>query len=361
MVPLTMLLANIEQIAELLAEYKAEEAPAPVPLTPSRLPLLERNVNINAAQQPRQHPADVYLDTEEVGGHVDQENLTPEDDSTSLSSYTPSSADLTNPFRKLTKAENRQAKKAKKSTKSTTKALRNQSRHLASITLADVDHVATILHGDTANDDARSAHPLATDRTIEDVINRNLAFVGSIQAHKAYLFKSVSVGRKEHKERKRQKKRESKGEQTEDSIEMDEVVSAILIKLGVSPAIAAASLGNSSPALAVVTRNTPGGFGRKRTNSAASPAGTNKNAVAIAAKLRQAVKIDLEKHENEIHARYVRAGGFWRYVGKAVFERMTDIARDMDVSTGERWEKKFAREERAVVENENVNGEDIAA
>lgn len=333
----------------------------PIALTPSRTPLLERNVNSNAVSLPRQRPADLHIDADEIDEDVDQENFTPEDDSTSLSSYTPSSADFTTPSKKLTKAETRAAKKAKKSSKSTNKALRNQSRHLASITLADVDRVASILHGDTAEHDARSAHPLASDRTIEDVINRNLAFVSSIQAHKAYLFKSVAAGRKEHKDRKRQKKKEVNGEQTEDSIEMDEVVTAIMIKLGVSPAIAAASLSNSSPALGVATRNTPGGIGRKRANSVASPAGTNKSAVAIAVKLRQAIKVDLEKHENEIHARYVRAGGFWRYVGKAVFDRMTDIARDMDVSTGERWEKKLARQECVAKGADNAEEDDIVA
>lgn len=349
--------ANVSQIAELLAEYKAEEAPAPIALPPSRTPLLERNVNINATQYPRQGRRELQIDPRDIDEQLDQENVNLEDDSTSLSSYAPSSADFATPLRKPTKAENRAAKKAKKSSKSTTKALRNQSRNLASITSADIELVANVLHGEPDIDDPRSAHPLASDRTIEDVIHRNLNFVSNIQAHKAYLFKSVAAGRKEHKERKRQKKRESHGEQTEDSIEMDEVVTAIMIRLDVSPTIAAASLGNSSPALGVATRNTPGGIGRKRANSIASPAGSNKSAVAIATKLRQAIRSDLEKHENEVHARYVRAGGFWRYVGKAVFERMTDIARDMDVSTGERWEKKLARQDRTSVNEQIVNGE----
>jgi len=245
-----------------------------------------------------------------------------------------------------------------------------------------VTKVSEILHGDDSQTGSSTqeglAHPLATDRTIEDVIARNLNFVKNIQAHKHYLFKSVATGRKENKERKRLKKRESKGETSEDTVEMDEVVSAIMMKLGISPTIVFATSG--SPTLtnhsinntsSSGSSNSNGGGmtlrsgnpvnnnnnGRKRAPSfplSSSPAltnsnkagGTNKAVLTIATKLRTAIKTDLEKHENEVHMRYVRAGGFWRYVGKSVFERMTDIARELDVSSGERWEKKWAREGR---------------
>ena len=80
--------------------------------------------------------------------------------------------------------------------------------------------------------------------------------------------------------------------------------------------------------------------------------GASRASTAVAVKLRNAIKVDLEKHENEVHMRYVRAGGFWRYVGKTVFERMTDIARELDVSTGEKWDKRRAREEKVVAKND---------
>ena len=359
------------QIAELVAEYKELESPLPED-TPSRIPLLERNVNLNAVRQPRQEQIDhgygegAFEDLD-LEGNDDQENINDADDSTSLSSYAPSSTDtLSTPTRKPTKAEIRNQKKAKKSTKSQNKALKNQSRHLASVTLADVEYVAEVLHGEEKDATLDGgAHPLATDTAIQDVIDRNLNFVKNIQAHKQYLFRTVANGRRENKEKKRLKKREGKGETMEETVEMDEVVSAIMIKLGISPAVVSASVSGSGSPSAVCTplrgNNSLTCSNRKRASSSLSitpspspssangrggAGGASRPALAIASKLRTAIKTDLDKHENEVHARYVRAGGFWRYVGKTVFERMTDVARDLDVSTGERWEKKRAREER---------------
>lgn len=251
-----------------------------------------------------------------------------------------------------------------KSIKSQNKALKSQSKVSAGITHTDVNNVAVVLHGeDHDRGFDGSAHPLASDKTIEDVINRNLNFVKSIQVHKQYLFKSVATGRRVIKERKRLKKRESRGEIVEDAIELDEVVSVVMLKLGLSPAVVNASL-NSTPIahLSSITST------RKRANSSVSspsyfpeskgsPA-ASRSSVAIAVKLRRAIKVDLEKHENEVHMRYVRAGGFWRYVGKTVFDRMTDIARELDVGTGEKWEKRRAREEKLAVKNDELAAAD---
>lgn len=365
--------ARHREIAGLVAEYKSLESPEPE--TPSRTPLLERNVNIAGAPRLERnaiqnHRAGVYEDPFEIraDGEIDGDEV--EDDSTSLSSYTPSSTGtFATPTKKPTKAEVRAQKKAKKSAKSQTKALKNQNRNLALITTADVKRVAQVLHGDEADiiHDG-SAHPLVTDRTIEDVINRNLNFVKNIQVHKQYLFRSVAAGRKENKERKRLKKRESQGETLEDRVEMEEVVSAIMIQLGVSACIVSASSGsgtNSGSMSAPFRTNSAIAPGRKRASSAltVSPspsAFSNKPVMAIAAKLRAAIKTDLEKHENEVHARYVRAGGFWRYVGKTVFERMTEIAAELDVGSGERWEKKRAREGRTRNGSDDAEAEGVA-
>lgn len=362
------------QIAELVAEHKELES---LPQeTPTKAPLSERNVNLNAVGQLRFrretlqcHPENVCFDN--------QENFQFEHDdgSASTSSYTPSSADAFSiPVGKPTKAEVRAQKKAKKSAKSQSKALKNQNKHFASITLTDVDNIAQILHGEEKDTTLNgAAHPLATDKTIEDVITRNLNFVKNIRAHKEYLFRSVATGRKEAKERKRLKKKEGTGESTEDAVEMDEVVSAIMIKLGISPKVVLASVStpcNTSNSTPLRSTNNTFSSGRKRAAptynvTPVSPCtrdnnGTTRSAVLIATKLRNAIKVDLEKHENEAHARYVRAGGFWRYVGKTVFERMTDIARDLDVSSGEKWEKKWAREGRVCASSENLAPQDTS-
>jgi len=184
--------------------------------------------------------------------------------------------------------------------------------------------------------------------------------------HKQYLFRSVAAGRKENKERKRLKKRESKGETMEDTVETEEVVSAIMIQLGVSACVVSASSGSGNSSLGAPFRTnnaiTPG---RKRASSALaiSPSPSafgNKTVMAVVTKLRAAIKTDLEKHENEVHARYVRAGGFWRYVGKTVFERMTEIAAELDVGSGERWEKKRAREGRTRSGSDDAAAEGFA-
>lgn len=365
-------IADNVQIAELVSDYKELESAA-IQETPTRLPLLERNVNINAARQPNlERPIPLALDLEVA---ADQEDLIEdEDDSTSLSSYTPSSTTTFNtPKRKLTKAESRVQKKERKLVRSQNKALKNQSRASNVITHADVEKIAIILHGE--NHDStfdETAHPLVSDKTIEDVINRNLNFVKSIQAHKQYLFKSVAAGRKVSKERKRQKKRESRGEAGEEAEELEEVISAVMLKLGLSFAVVSASVGIVSTAYTSSSRGQSSGATatRKRANSSLSSpscfsqnksgSGVSRASMAIAVKLRNAIKIDLEKHENEVHMRYVRAGGFWRYVGKTVFERMTDIARELDVSTGEKWDKRRAREEKLVVkDDEGAAPEDV--
>lgn len=364
------------QIAELLAEYR--ESASAYQQTPTRAPLSERNVNINTVGQNRYGKDNNKTIRDESkllkmsdASYLEDSGDEDEDESASVSSYAPSSNDtFSTPVRKPTKADVRAHKKARKVAKSQTKALKNQGKHLASVTLADVEEVARVLHGD--RHDAifnGDAHPLATDKTIEDVINRNLSFVKNIQAHKQYLFKSIATGRKEVKERKRLKNRESKGETLEDTVEIDEIISAIMIRLGISPTTASASMmatASASQSIPLRTITNGSTSGRKRTNSHYSKTpsstpikgsiGIERSTLAIANKLRNAIKIDLEKHENEVHARYVRAGGFWRYVGKSVFERMTDIARDLDVSTGEKWNKKRVREDTS---SENTTQEEI--
>lgn len=340
--------------------------------TPTRpMPLADRPVNVQNRNQ-QQHLTPTRTADEDEGSEYDQ-NDTIEDDSSSLvSSCLSTTTSDTTPARKPTKAELRAQKKAKKSHKSQTKALKNQGRGLllATVTLTDIDRVAKILHGEQAPGyEPNSAHPLATDTTIEDVINRNLGFVKHIESHKAYLFKSIAQGRKETKERKRLKRKEHKGEY--EDIQTEEVVTAVLVKLGISLGTTSSSGGgggcsSSSSSVSSINTNGGGGRNRKRANSVASTNITalvsspfnkndgsmtttpkpksNKSKTAIVTKLRDLIKDDLEKHENEVRGTYVRAGGFWRYVGKTVFERMTEIARTIDVESGERWDKKMKRE-----------------
>src|SRR6202008_4265053 len=65
--------------------------------------------------------------------------------------------------------------------------------------------------------------------------------------------------------------------------------------------------------------------------------GANKSVggvTSVVTTLKALVKDDLEKFDNEQRETCIRAGGFWRYVGRPVFERMTQIARELDWKTG---------------------------
>lgn len=364
----------------MLVEYRAQ-ASILTPETPTRRGPLIELTNVSAQ---RNRSEDLAPDCDkgnnkDLGSTDDGSDC---EDATSVSSYAPSSIVTTDQYahgatgscKKISKADIRAQKRAKKSAKSMGKALKNQNRNLVSVTSAEITEVARILHGDEhdATSDG-SAHPLATDKTIEDVITRNLSFVKHIEVHKAYLFKSIAMGRKETKERKRLKKRESRGDYAGDEVvEMDEVVSAIMIKLGVCPAVVAATAKPASTNSPSTPFKPTASSGRKRPGSRPLSLGTtgaipvgkaigvgnSRTLVVIATKLRAAIKTDLEKHENEVHMRYVRAGGFWRYVGKAVFERMTEFARKTDLATGESWEKKRAREGRMSSSGDVVDGDD---
>lgn len=255
---------------------------------------------------------------------------------------------------KLTKAESRAMKKAAKAAKSQSKAFKNQAKHAISVRSEDVEFVATVLHGDknAATAAAAANHPLATDKNIEEVIARNMGFMSNIQAHKHTLLQSITQRRKADREQQRRrsaaaaistnnchnsnfkKLRCSAGGGHDDFDGLDEeteyLLAAVLTKLGVDAARIKTGGGGASSAAR------RGGNNKNWGSSAAGSGGANVNAnlSAIVANLKTLVKDDLERHENELRETCIRAGGFWRWVGKPVFDRMTQIARELDWKTG---------------------------
>jgi hypothetical protein len=252
----------------------------------------------------------------------DQEN----DDTETVTDATTSNSDTTAPP-KLTKAETRALKKAAKVAKSQNKAFKNQAKHTISVRTEDVETVNKVLHGDT---DQVATHPLASDKTIEEVMQRNMGYMSNIADHKRQMMSSIAQKRRSERERRRsvqhnKKRRFSSVGDADDTVEEDEeteqLLAAALTNLGIAPAHAggAASGGQSNV---------------KKCVGKSPAAGTSSAQASIVANLRTLVKDDLERHENEQRETCIRAGGFWRYVGRPVFERMTKIAEELDWKTG---------------------------
>lgn len=225
------------------------------------------------------------------------------------------STDNENQYETPSKAEQRAYKKAIKHEKSLKKSAKNSERHILSIRQSDIDAVTTALHGNQSDTSTGTGHPLATDQDLEDVIERNRRFVANIQEHKVYLRRSVRTARHATNSRRSSRKKGKTPDAEESSVEdeAEEVVNGALRDLGIQVSVTA-SKGSES-----------------RDSFAAMPPA---RIAAVAVKLRTAIREDLEKHENEQRSTCIRAGGFWRYVGRPVFDRMTEVARCIDWRTG---------------------------
>ncbi|ETI21424.1 hypothetical protein G647_07771 [Cladophialophora carrionii CBS 160.54] len=337
------------RIAELLAEYKIATGTGPIS-TRTRTRLEELPVNVPYAQQEvRQFDL--------LDGELDDEG---NDDAQTVTDTTASTADdseraLTAPA-KMTKAEVRAMKKASKAAKSQSKAAKNQQRHVINVRAEDVSFVAKVLHGDAANAQgpASATHPLATDKTIEEVIARNMGFLSSIDEHKKALLSSIAQRRRSDRDRcksasatssggsKKRRFSERVNDENPADEEMDDLLVAVLGRLGVD-AEHARSCGTS---LAVPVVN--GGAARKDGAVADKDVVCRPHQVtSIIANLKGLVRDDLERFENEQRETCVRAGGFWRYVGRPVFERMTQIAKELDWKTGMKLKEINGHRERA--------------
>ncbi|KAH0848474.1 hypothetical protein FOPE_02557 [Fonsecaea pedrosoi] len=344
---LTFVLCCTIKIAELLAEYRIANGRD---TAKPRTLLEDLPVNVPLIQQAIQQ-LDVGNDDFEVGEETDQD-----DEAETVTDTTTSTADENDqqhmPPTRLTKAEARALKKAAKTAKSQSKAAKNQQKHVIGVRTADVSFVAEVLHGNNAGArpgaQPRATHPLASDKTIEEVIARNMGFMSSIQEHKKTLLSSIAQRRKSERERRKssiagisyhgvggKKRRFSEGLHDCDAEddEMEDLLVAVLVKLGIdggharSTSCTANTAGPTTNSVGVKKNGVGGGINK-------APASSPQQTSSIVAALKALVKDDLERFENEQRETCVRAGGFWRYVGRPVFERMTKIAREVDWKTG---------------------------
>ncbi|KIW20989.1 hypothetical protein PV08_01568 [Exophiala spinifera] len=322
-------------ITELVVAYRQAVGEDPTGLAAE----IERLSLENAAEQPHFHRfADIAWEDDEEGANQEDDASTnegAEEERPSLNEPEPGNASETvaststagdnegYPQRKQNKAEVRAAKKAFKAERSWAKAAKNQRRQSVPVRSEDIEAVERVLHGEHAAE-AAASHPLATDKTVEDVINRNRSFVASIEAHKKQLLFSIARKRRTGRERQRSsgncvKGKRRKSELSEEKeADMDDLVTAVLANLGIDPA----HIGHCGP-----------GSGPKKGNKGAG-GDTGASAAAIIANLKKEIKEDLRTFEHEQREVCIRAGGFWRYVGSKVFERMTKIAQEVDWKTG---------------------------
>lgn len=242
---------------------------------------------------------------------------------------------------KLTKAEKRALKRAAKAAKSQSKAAKNQAKYTISVKTEDVELVNTVLHGDVTP--TTETHPLAQDKSIEEVIKRNMGFVSSIEEHKKQLMASIALRRKNDRERRNatlavadNKKRRfsalshsSYNDEDDEDDETETLLTAVLTKLGIDREHVKSGGGSAN-----VKKNIGKSPSMSGTPSASCTGSRSANRQAIVGNLKTLVKDDLEKFENDHRETCIRAGGFWRYVKKPVFERMTKIAEEVDWKTG---------------------------
>ena len=266
-----------------------------------------------------------------------------DDDAMTVTDTTASTTDESECHRmgppKLTKAEMRAIKKASKAARSQSKAAKNQKKHVINVRAEDVSFVTKVLHGDATDAEGPGAatHPLASDKTIEEVIARNMGFLSSIDEHKKMLLSSIAQRRRTDRDRRKSLSASSSGgpkkrrfservhDDDADDDEMEDLLVAALVKLGVE-ADHAHSGSCGAPAGATVP-----GSARKNGVGPKKAAGCTSSIVAA---LKVLVRDDLERFENEQRETCIRAGGFWRYVGRPVFERMTRIAKEVNWKTG---------------------------
>ena len=224
-------------------------------------------------------------------------------------------------------AEKRALKKEVKFEKSISKAFKNQRKYVVTVRREDIERVARAIHGEDYGASPPLGYPLATDKTIEEVIERNLGFASAQQAHTTFLLKSFARERNSASKNKRHLGPESDAVDTTEVKEASgDLVEAVLAKLGIL--LASHALPLRSP----MTSNfgTPGSGKRTKT--------------AILQKLQAEIAEDIENHESELKHTHQGAAGFGRYANHEILVRLTDLASQVDWATGEKLKGRDRRD-----------------
>jgi hypothetical protein len=154
---------------------------------------------------------------------------------------------------------------------------------------------------------------VASDKIIEDVMTRNAGYIYGIREHRSLRLRSLVTERDlASKGKHSQSSGDDEAGVTNPREEMDDLVAAILTKLGIN------SASTTLPVKPLATAS----FG--------TPGRGKKSKAAILQRLLTAIAEDIENHESELKQTYQRAAGFWRYANHEILVRLAEHARKVE-------------------------------
>lgn len=239
-------------------------------------------------------------------------------------------------------SERRAFKKTMKDKKNQEKAFKNQQKFTSSVTQAQIDRAARVIHGDQYNVDGIGGHPRTETDDDAGIFNRDDAFNPAIKDHVSWLHRQVKMSRTRNGKRgvnalrRQQYEDELKGIPVKNR-DIEELVSGILARLGIH--------GDKGPHA-------------RPTHAHSLAPRSNKQNGGFILQLRKEIAADIEKSENEARARQQRMEGYWRYVNETVTDRLANNAQLVDRATGMRI-KGDAACKRSEQRLEKEQGEDM--
>ena len=244
-------------------------------------------------------------------------------------------------------SERRASRKTMKDKKNQEKAFKNQQKFDASVTQAQIDRVARVIHGAQYNVDGKGGHPRTEANDDGGIFNRDDAFNPAIKDHMSWLHKQVKVSRTRNGKRGVEALRRQQDEDAQNGLpvqkqDIEELVSGILAQLGI--------------------HSHKGTHVRPTHTDSLAPRSKKQN-VSIVLQLRKEIAADIEKSENEARARQQRMEGYWRYVNETVTDRLANNAQSVDRATGMRLKgdagcRTFAQRLEKTDHREDMDGQD---
>jgi hypothetical protein len=252
--------------AELVTEYRRSEDAERLGVTPSR----RRNKGLRSYDDIPEPLAEVAR-TEDVDSDPETPSI---------------HVKLPKIHQPLSVAQKRALKKEVKTGKSISKAIKNQRKRAVTVCGGDIQAIAQAIHSSDYGQRKISGNALATNKTIEEVMKRNLGFVSSIQEHRSGLLQSLAKERDSRSKNRQLQRSEDDGvlDKAEPKGEVNELVAAVLAQLGIplsSPTLPFKSAAGISSSV----------FG--------SPRSGKKTQTAILHKFSTAIAEDIRNHEHE--------------------------------------------------------------
>lgn len=257
----------------------------------------------------------------------EDQSLVEESTATDISSVDPISPDaiLANDVDVVETSRSRSAKRAlKRSMKNKqdqNKALKNQQRIVLNVSQAHINRVAKAIHGPQYNLDGVGGHPGTNGNDSDAMFDRNDSYTAAIKTHRLWFTEQVRVSRARRGKMGSEAQRKQLNEDMKNGLsvqepDMEDLVSAVLLKLG---------LADDGKACSNVTGD-----------SSKTSTPCRKRMTTILLQLRKEIAADIDKSENESRARQQRMEGYRRYVSGTVTNRLANNAQSANRSTGVR-------------------------